>query len=82
LATLRQERLAVRRVAIAREKNDALTEGGIALLLHGEERTPIEFGHPQISENHVIGLRVKLSEGVTAIGRCLHPVSITAQELC
>jgi hypothetical protein len=47
LAALRQERLAVRLVAIPREKNDAPTEGGIPLLLQGVERASIQVGHPQ-----------------------------------
>ena len=79
-ATLRQKRLVVVRAAIPSEKNHPLAQRGRPLLQVGIERTPIELGHPQVTQDHVIALRLERRQGLASIARRRHDVPVALEE--
>ncbi len=50
------------------EKNHPRAELGILLPKERVEGLPVEVGHMEVRQDHVIGPRAKLGEGVTTIG--------------
>ena len=60
LATLRQERLAVDVPESPGEKKHPLAEGGILPAEALVEVVPIELGHPQVTEDEIIALRLEV----------------------
>jgi hypothetical protein len=81
LATLRQERGALAVQGIPRDKDDPLAQGGRLLLHERIEGWPVEGGHAQITQDHIVALRAELGQGLVAIGHHVHGVAIPAQEL-
>jgi hypothetical protein len=79
-ATLRQKRLVIGCGAIPREKHHPLAQRGRSLLQLGIEGAPVELGHAQVTQDHVIGLRLERSQGVPAIARRCHHVPVALEE--
>jgi hypothetical protein len=79
-ATLGEERPAGLAPGITREKNDSLAQGRILPRKNVIEGGAIQLRHPQVTQNHVIVLRLELGQGVTAIARRADAVAIAAQE--
>lgn len=79
-ATLRQKRLMLRRAAIPSEKNHPRAERRRPLPQVGIERPPVELGHPQVTQDHVIALPLERGEGVPAIRRRLHDVAVPLEQ--
>jgi hypothetical protein len=75
-ATLRQKCLVVSRAAISSEKNHPLAERRRPLPQVGIERASVQLGHPQVTQDHVIVLRLELREGVPSIARRLDHVPV------
>jgi hypothetical protein len=81
-ATLREERPAGLAPGITREKNDPLAQSRILPREDVIEGWAIQLRHPQVTQNHVIVLRLELGQGVTAIARRADEVAIAAQQSC
>ena len=52
---------------IAREKNDPLAQGRILPRQDGVEGWPVQDGHLQVTDNHVIVSLLELGQGVPAM---------------
>jgi hypothetical protein len=50
------------------------------LLQLGIEGAPVELGHAQVTQDHVIRLRLERSQGVPAIARRRHHVPVALEE--
>jgi len=57
-----------------------LAQGRILPREDGIEGGAIQLRHPQVTHNHVIGLRLELGQGLPAIARRADDVAIAAQE--
>jgi len=57
-----------------------LAQGRILPREDGIEGGAIQLRHPQVTHNHVIGLRLELGQGVPAIARRADDVAIAPQE--
>jgi hypothetical protein len=80
LATLREKRLGLRLITHPGEKDDPRAQRGRVLPQQRIERAPIELGHPQVRQDHIIALSLELGEGVTPIARRRHAVAVPVQE--
>src|SRR5215510_3080420 len=59
-ATLREKRPIGRPAGIPREKNHPLTQGRVLTRQDGIEGWPVQVGHMQVTQNHVIGPLLEL----------------------
>jgi hypothetical protein len=79
-ATLGEERPAGLAPGLTREKNDPLAQRRILPREDGIEGGAIQLRHPQVTQNYVIVLLLKLGQSVTAIACRGHAVAIAAQQ--
>ena len=81
-ATLREERPRGRPPGIPREKNDPLAQGRILTRQDSVEGWSVQFGHVQVTYNHVITPLLEQGEGTMAIVRRADAMAIPAQQTC
>jgi len=77
LAALREERHTGGIQGVAGEKNDALPQVGILARQDVVERWPVEFWHPQVTEDDVIVPLLEQSQGAIAIVCRVHGSAVT-----
>src|SRR5215831_3192726 len=78
-ATLREERPSGL-PGIPREKNDSLVQGRILTRQNGVEGWPVQVGHMQVAQNHVVMSLLDLDQGVLAIARRADTIAIPPQQ--
>src|SRR5712691_1040478 len=61
---------------------DPLAQRGILTLQDVGEGLSVEFGHTQVTQEHVIAPLLELGQGEIPIACGVHKIAITAQEHC